>query len=79
MGAMRRWAQSGFAIVCQCRSALQAPVEHELRLTLVLRDDTDHVLVEAGRQRVGLDVRDEAVLVLLRDECVEVGRCAGHR
>ena len=57
---------------------LQAPVEHELRLTLDLRDDADHVLVEAGRQRVGFDVSDEAVLILLGDECVEVGRCAGH-
>ena len=42
------------------------------------RNHAHDVLVEAGRQRVRLDVRDEAVLVFLRDERVEVRWCSGH-
>jgi hypothetical protein len=43
---------------------LEPPLEHELGLALAGGDGPDHVLVEAGRQGVGLDLGDESVLVL---------------
>jgi hypothetical protein len=52
----------------------EAPFEHERRLVLLRRDLADHVLGEAVRNRVGLDVGDEAVLILAGDEVVEL-RC----
>ena len=52
---------------------LQAPLEHELRLAFLARDQADHVLVEAGRDGVRLDIGDEAVSVLLTDEGFECG------
>jgi hypothetical protein len=47
---------------------LEAPLEQPLRLVLLLRDETDDVLAEALRDRLGLDVGVEAVLVLARRE-----------
>ena len=43
---------------------LQAEVEQPFRLTLFLGDEADHILVEAGRDDVGVDVCDETVLIL---------------
>jgi hypothetical protein len=40
------------------------PLQHELGLALLGRDQADDVLAEPGRQRVGLDVADEAPPVL---------------
>src|SRR5688572_769378 len=59
---------------------LQPPVEHELRLALLARDQCDDVLVQAGRNGVGFDVRDETVPVLLTDQGFEglVAGVAGH-
>ena len=48
----------------------QAPVQQPLRLTLLLGDQPDHVLAQAGRYVVRLDVGDEAVLVLAADQLV---------
>src|SRR5690606_13786880 len=45
----------------------QAPVEHELRLVLLRRDEADGLFIKAGRQRVRLDVGDEAMLVAARE------------
>jgi hypothetical protein len=60
---------------------LQAPFQHELGFVLLARDQPDHVLVEAGRYRVGFDIRDETVPVLLSDEGFQGGvglRITGH-
>src|SRR5688572_32080593 len=57
---------------------LQSPVGHELRLALLARDETHHVLVESRRQRVRIDVGDEAVAVALGEQRVEGLRFAAH-
>jgi hypothetical protein len=43
---------------------LEPPLQHEGGLLLLIRDETDDVFAEAGRQAVRLDVGHEAVLVL---------------
>jgi len=43
---------------------LQPPLEQPLGLALLLGDQADDVLAQAGRDRLGLDVGDEAGLVL---------------
>src|SRR5690606_14488182 len=61
---------------------LETPLEHEARLVLLARDQTDDVLVQPGRHSIGFDVGDEPVAVLLLDECFErrIGLwIAGHR
>ena len=56
---------------------LQPELEQPLGLVLLLRDRTNHVLVQARRNRVGFDVGDEAVLVLARRELLDgLGRGA---
>ena len=57
---------------------LEPPVEHEGRLVLLRRDQPDHVLVEARRDRVARDVRHEAVAVLAGDQGFELGLLCGH-
>src|SRR5690606_22937980 len=52
------------------------PLGQELGLALDGRDAPDHALVEAGRQRLLLDVRDEAVPVR---PCDDVGKLLGFR
>jgi hypothetical protein len=44
---------------------LEAPLEEELRLVLLRGDQPDDVLAQAGGDRLGLDVSDEAGLVFL--------------
>jgi hypothetical protein len=50
---------------------LQPPGQHELRLLLLLGDEANDVLIQAGRRRFGFDVCDEAVLVLRVDDVIE--------
>jgi hypothetical protein len=57
---------------------LQTPLEHPLRLLLLPGDEPDHVLVEAARHGVGLDVRDEPVLVLPVRQVLEGALRGGH-
>jgi hypothetical protein len=42
---------------------LEAPFEQPLRLALLRRDQAHHVLVQADRDNVLLDIGDEPVLV----------------
>src|SRR5262249_60444909 len=51
----------------------EPPLQHELRLTLLGRDGPDHILVEAGRQRLGLDIRHEAVRVRAVGDLIDDG------
>ena len=53
----------------------EPPLREELGLALLGGDHADHVLVQARRDRLLLDVRDEAVLVLALDE---VGRVVSN-
>ena len=48
------------------------PVEQELRLMFLERNCAYDALVEAGRQTVGFDIRDEAVPIFLADERFDV-------
>jgi hypothetical protein len=58
---------------------LEPPLEHELRLPLLLRDRTDDPLVQAARHRFGLDVGDEAVLVVSLSQILNrLGRARSH-
>jgi hypothetical protein len=57
---------------------LQAPFEHELRLGLDGGKGADYVFVKAGRQAVGFDVRDKAVLVAAIDERLDIRWFTGH-
>ena len=50
---------------------LEAPLQQPLRFFLLAGDEGDDLLVQAGRGRVGLDVGDEAVLVLAVREFLE--------
>src|SRR5688572_7247152 len=52
---------------------LQAPVRQELRFLLLARDEAHDVLIEARRQRVRIDIRDEAVPIALREQLVDGG------
>src|SRR5258708_36170862 len=45
----------------------EPPLEHERGLALLLRNQPDHVLAEARRDGLGVDVGDEPVLVGLED------------
>jgi hypothetical protein len=53
------------------RQGRQAPAQQELGLALAPRDGAHHVLVESGRQRVGLDLGDEAVRIGLLQRAVQ--------
>lgn len=53
----------GLAHVRPRAERLEPPGEHELRLLLLGRDHSNDVFVEPGRHGIGVDVRDEAVLV----------------
>ena len=57
---------------------LEAPFEQPLRLVLLLRDETDDVLAETLGNRLGLDVRVEAVLVLACREFFDGVGGRGH-
>ena len=57
---------------------LQAPVQQELGLALLARDEADHVLVQARRDGVRFDVGVEARLVVLVDEALQIGVSACH-
>ena len=52
---------------------LQAPLQQEVRLTLLARNQPHDVLVQARGDGLGLDVRDKAVLVLAADQLFEIG------
>ena len=54
---------------------VQAPRQQPLRLALLGRDDPDDLLVQPRRDRLGVDVGDEAVLVVLIRKLLDaVGR-----
>ena len=57
---------------------LQAPLEQPLRLLLLRGDQPDDVLVEALRDRLGLDVGVEAVLVFAGGELFDGFGGCGH-
>src|SRR5437879_3149963 len=57
----------------------QAPLEHELGLALLGRDQPDDVLVQARRQRVGFDVAHEPPLVVAGCERLECLRRCAHQ
>jgi hypothetical protein len=57
---------------------LQSPVEQELRLVLFPRYGGHDIFIESRRQAVGLDIRDEAVPVLLREESFNILGFASH-
>src|SRR5882672_11723507 len=57
---------------------LEAPLRQELRFPLLRGDQPDHILVEAGRHRLLLDVGDESVLILALDEVGELFRIRSH-
>ncbi len=46
---------------------LEPPIEHPRRLALLLRDEPDDVLAQAGRDGLRFDIGDEAVLIRLED------------
>ena len=50
---------------------LETPFRHELGFTLLARDEAHHVLVEPRRQRVGIDVGDEAMPIRLAEQGVD--------
>ena len=52
---------------------LQPPLQQPLGLALLARDEGDDLLVEAGGERVLLDVRDEAPLVVAPGEVLDLG------
>ena len=56
---------SGLLLRAPVAESLQAEVEEPLRLTFLLRDEAHHVLVQACRDDLGVDVGGEAVLVFL--------------
>ena len=56
---------------------LEPPFEQPLGLTLLAGDEAHDVLREAGRDALGIDVGDEAVLVFLLGEGVEDGVAHG--
>ena len=58
---------------------LEAPLEQPVRLVLLGRDQPDDVLVQPPGGDVGLDVGDEAVLVLPARQLTNVARNVGHR
>src|SRR5713101_1225919 len=55
---------------------LEAPLEHELGLVLLRRDEADDVFVQPARDGVRLDVGDEPVLVLPGGQVLE-SLCGG--
>ncbi len=57
---------------------LEPPLQHELRLILLRRDQADDVLIQARRRRVGLHVGEEAVLVFLLDQSFNCLRRCAH-
>ncbi len=58
--------------------SLQPPLEHPFRLALLFRDEPDDVLVQTRRSELLLDVRREAVLVLLARDALQGVRCRTH-
>src|SRR4029079_8393968 len=57
---------------------LEPPLEQPFRLLLLLRDEPDDILAETFRDRFGLDVGVEAVLVLARGEFFDGFSGCGH-
>ena len=55
---------------------LEPPLEHPLRLFLLLRDQPDDVLVQPFWNGVGIDVGDEAVLVFAGRELFDGFSCS---
>jgi hypothetical protein len=53
------------------REGFEPPLDHPRRLALLLRDEADHVLAEAGLDDVHLDVGGEAELVIAAGELLE--------
>ena len=57
----------------------QAPFEQPLRLVLLGCDQRDDVLAQSRGDDVGVEIGDEAVLVLLARQLGDIARRAGHR
>src|SRR5579872_3074475 len=51
---------------------LQAPLGEEGGLALLARDEPHHALVQPGRDRVGVDVGDEPVLVATGEQAFQL-------
>ncbi len=56
----------------------QPPIQQKFRFVFLFRDCGDHVLIESGRQAVGLDVGDKAVAIFLADQGFDFLRFARH-
>src|SRR5262249_8560186 len=54
-----------------------SPLEQKVRLVLLSRDETDDVLVQPLGSRLGLDLRNKAVLVLALRDFLD-SRIGGH-
>ncbi len=54
---------------------VQAPIEHPLRLTLLLGDEGDGVFIQPRRDRVALDVGHESFFIFATDELFHFLTC----
>src|ERR1019366_9940020 len=57
----------------------RAPFEQPLRLVLLGGDQRDDVLAQPRGNNIGVEIGDEAVLVLAARQLGDIARCAGHR
>ena len=59
--------------------SFEPPIEHELGLVLLARNEADDLLIQPRRDGLRLDVRGEAVLVFRADEFLDGIGCGAHR
>ena len=64
--------------LAKARERLEPIVEEPFRLVLLGRDQPHHAFGETRRRAILLDLRDEAVFVILVGEPLELGIRAGH-
>ena len=57
---------------------LQTPVQQKLRLVFLFRYGSHDIFIESRRQAVGLDIGDEPVPILLREEGFNILGFARH-
>ncbi len=57
---------------------LQPPLQQEIRLALLARDQPYDVLIQARGHGFGLDIGDKAVLVLAADQLFQIGGRLSH-
>ena len=63
---------AGFSHALPRAEGFQPPVEQPLGLAFLGGDETDHLLAQAGRDRLGFDGGDEARLVILADQFMDL-------